>query len=92
MTLILSNYRGVESGIDLEILDEGKTWMDMRRRVTDGSRASQPEWSVDVTSYMMLPGGNYITDQELTAGTYIAVCWTNIPHRMYLGGQLVVEE
>lgn len=93
MTLIFSNYTSDEGGVDLEILDEGKTWMDLRRHGGgDGVSASQPEWSVDVKSYIMLPGGNYTIDQELTAGTYVSVCWTMVPHKIWLAEQLVVED
>lgn len=95
MILIFSNYNNTifEGGIDLEILDEGKTWKDMRGKIgPDGSSSSQPEWSVDVANARLLPGGKSTSDRELTAGTYIAVCWTVDTHRIWLAEQLVVEE
>ena len=94
ITLIFSNYTSGEKGFDLEILDEGKTWSDMRRQIgPDGSLSSQPKWSVDVANAMVLPGGNYTSGRDrLTAGTYIAVCWTVETHRIWLAEQLVVEE
>ena len=94
MSLIFSNYNDAsfEGGIDLEMLDEGKTWGDMRGRFRDGGSASQPEWSVDVANARLLPGGKSTSVIELTAGTYIAVCWTVETHRIWLAEQLVVEE
>ena len=96
ITLIFSNYvYGVyESGIEFEILDEGKTWNDMRRYIgRDGSYASPPKWSVDVSNAVLFPGRNYTSARDrLTAGTYIAVCATLDNHRLWLAEQLVVEE
>lgn len=92
-TIIYSNYTSGESGLDLEILDDGRTWMDMRRHITDGTAASQPDWSVDVGVHaLLLPGGNRSIVHELTAGIYIVVCYTGVPHRIWLAEQLVVEE
>ena len=94
MSLIFSNYNDAsfESGIDLEMLDEGKTWGDMRVRFRDGASTSQPEWSVDVANTRLLQGGKSTSVIELTAGTYIAICWTVETHKIYLAEQLVVED
>ena len=93
VTLIFSNYKGEESGFDLEILDEGKTWNDMRRRFSDGASGSQPEWSVDVPGIgvFLLPGSNHTSVHELPAGTYISICYLYASHKIWLAEQLVVE-
>jgi hypothetical protein len=93
VTLVFSNYTDSESGIDLEILDEGMTWRDMRGLFLDGQNASQPEWSVDVAnSGLMWPGQYSESQKELTAGIHVVLCWTNPQHRIWLAEQLVVEE
>jgi len=95
ITLIFSNYTSYDAGIDLEILDEGKTFKDMLRYMggLHVYAGSPPEWSVDVAGGDMRPGQYEESQEELTAGIYIAVCGTISPHRVWLAnGVLVVED
>ena len=73
----------------------GKTWKDMLQHMggLGNYSGSQPDWSVDVTGAMMPPDRFYKKQKELSAGTYISVCWTNVPHKIYLAdGGLIVED
>ena len=97
ITLIFSNYTEYVSGVDLEVLDEGKTWNDMLKQMggLGDYNGSQPRWSVDVTGVSGLSQDEFrIKPKELTAGTYIAVCWTSgSQHDIFLAdGGLVVED
>lgn len=94
ITLIFSNYNSIGAGVDLEILDEGKTWDDMRGWIgrEPATGAVQAEWSKDVLLVRMSPGGTTTRQLELTAGTYVAICWRGSPHLVWLGGQLIVED
>jgi len=93
ITLIFSNHTSINAGIDLEILDEGKTWGAMSSYMAPlPFTGSQPEWSKDVIMLSLPPGENTTRHKELTAGTYISVCWQSNPHLVWLGGQLIVED
>lgn len=96
ITLIYSNYTDQRGAVDLEKLDEDKTYQDMLTymRGLGAFSGMQPEWSVDVTGGSMDPGEFIINPKELGAGTYIAVCWqTKPPHDIFLAdGGLVIKD
>lgn len=92
ITLIYSNYGTRNIGIDLEILDEGKTWDNMSTYIGPSpSNRNQPSWSHDVATGGAIPGGNTTKHLELSVGRYISVCWRMNPHLVWLGGELIVE-
>ena len=95
ITLIFSNHTsGSIANIDLEKLDEGKTWGSMYNYMSPlPFTGSQPDWSRDViTATGLDPGKSTTRQKELTAGTYISVCWQRGSNQTWLGGQLIVED
>jgi hypothetical protein len=93
ITLVFSNYTSSNAGIDLEILDEGKTWGAMKTYMSPlPFTGSQPDWSKDVITRSVHPGESTTSQIELSAGTYISVCGRSNPHQVWLGVQLIVED
>ena len=95
ITLVFSNHTsGSIANIDLEKLDEGKTWDDAYNYMSPlPFTGSQPDWSIDVIKSPALdPGKSTTRQKELTAGTYITVCWGSGSYGLWLGGQLIVED
>jgi hypothetical protein len=100
ITIIFSNYTDFNSGLELEMLDEDKTWKDVYDFMGGGGIYSgpQPEWTFDIIGTAGLePGWFSIKDIELTAGSYISLCRTSaassIGYRLYLAdSELIIED
>jgi hypothetical protein len=79
--------------IELERLDEGKTWSSLLRYLGPlPAMKSQPDWSTDVLIIALAPGESYKRQEELTAGTYISICGQSAPYQVWPGGALTVED
>ena len=93
ITLVFSNYANSAVGIDLEKLDEGKTWQAMSNYMRPlPFMGSQPDWSSDVIMVSVPPGDSTKRQEELTLGIYISVCGQSGRPGVWLGGQLIVED
>ena len=93
IAIVISNYASSAVLIDLEKLDEGKTWQNMSNYMRPlPFMGSQPDWSRDVMKVSVPPGNNTTRHEELNKGIYVSICGQSGRPGVWLGGQLIVED